>query len=229
MNPFTDSDTSWIEWWWDLDRSDAVDQSTNYEVISGEEERRLNSELLPGVTVKRRIMRARRRRVMREQQEVSLSDKFINCPSIKPNENSDLNLNLNLNKEYSVGTVHPSDSVRATKRRIQRVITNIDYISSLTALRQEESPRNMFDVTVVAPKGLGLNLSLLPDGSLVVRTFNPLSDNCAGPVERCGVVKIGDYLLGINKLSLIGLGLEQIAEILQNLDKIGEVSTLLVF
>jgi C-terminal processing protease CtpA/Prc len=44
-----------------------------------------------------------------------------------------------------------------------------------------------------------------------------------GPVERSGLVKLGDYLVGINGLSLLGLGLEQMAQILQNVDKMGEV------
>ena len=39
-------------------------------------------------------------------------------------------------------------------------------------------------------------------------------------------MRVGDYLLGINGLSLIGLGLPQIAEILQNLDRIGEVGNI---
>ena len=71
------------------------------------------------------------------------------------------------------------------------------------------------NVMVIAPKGLGLNLSLLSDGALMVRTFSTLENNDLGPVEKSGFVRVGDYLIGINGLSLIGLGLEQIAEIIQ--------------
>jgi hypothetical protein len=50
-------------------------------------------------------------------------------------------------------------------------------VESLYSLRQEEPSRNMYDVTITAPHGLGLALALLASGALMVRGFNPITQN----------------------------------------------------
>ena len=182
-SPFTDSDISWMEWWWDLDLS------SSEEAVRPADEPGDDGQ--PGVALKARLLKARRtkRRIA----------------------------GLGGGGDFS------TENPLLPKSRILRVVRDMDTVPSLLSLRQEEAPRNMYDVIVIAPRGLGLNLALIPGGALVLRTFNPLADGHPGPVERTGVVKGGDYLLGINGLSLIGLGLEQIAEILQNIDRMGEV------
>lgn len=182
-SPFTDSDISWMEWWWDLDPASS-DETVRPADEPGDDGQ-------PGVALKARLLKARstKRRIA----------------------------GLGGSGDFS------AENPLLPRSRIQRVVREMDTVLSLLSLRQDEAPRNMYDVIVIAPRGLGLNLALIPGGALVLRTFNPLADGHPGPVERTGVVKGGDYLLGINGLSLIGLGLEQIAEILQNIDRMGEV------
>ena len=189
-NPFVDSDTSWIEWWWDLDKSDARTDGALTE--SQQESER------PGLSLKNRIAVAREGRRKRGIRTGNLFD----------------------------GKSLQDSEIRESGRKVlPRTVLVRDTVQSLASLRHDEAARNMYDVTIIAPRGLGLNLALLPDGALVIRTFNPLADGLPGPIEKTGLVKPGDFLLGLNGLSLIGLGLEQIANILQNIDAMGEVRT----
>jgi hypothetical protein len=222
-NPFTDSDKSWVEWWWDLDptlqRILSDSPSSLDEGRRGETRDEGASEDLPGIALKRRITRARlkyksqTKSKLQERVEFRSLDgeylKDVQSVSITPFES-------------------PSPSIIpvATKKRCynQCVVLDIKSVDSLTDIRTQSVPRNMYDITVIAPKGLGLNLSLVPGCALLVRAFNPLADGSIGPVERAGIVKGGDYLLGVNEVSLIGMGLEQIAEILLNIDRMGQVS-----
>jgi hypothetical protein len=189
-NPFVDSDTSWIEWWWDLDKSDARTDGALTE--SQQESER------PGLSLKNRIAIAREGRRKRGIRTGNLLDG---------------------------NSLHGSEIRENGRKVLPRTVLVRDTVQSLASLRHDEAARNMYDVTIIAPRGLGLNLALLPDGALVIRTFNPLADGLPGPIEKTGLVKPGDFLLGLNGLSLIGLGLEQIANILQNIDAMGEVRT----
>ena len=255
INPFTDSDISWMEWWWDLDRMDESDVLThqiidnppgaddeyqvdprsihqNYPENIPESDPRFISDLepesVPGAALKKRIMAFREER--KAQRALSINEslnvvfnfenKMLNDSGKKKIQEYD-NKIINFDSDSNRDRINNDNKY---KKHIYRVVENIECIDSLHSLRQEEAPRNMYDVLVIAPKGLGLNLSLLPDGALMVRTFSTLENNESGPVEKSGFVRVGDYLIGINGLGLIGLGLEQIAEILQNLDKMGEVS-----
>ena len=188
-SPFIDSDTSWIEWWWDLDKTD-IRADAPVTDIQKESER-------PGISLKSRIATAREGR---KKRKMMVADSLPN-------------------------SIHDSKNHINGRRMLPRTVVVRDAVQSLATLRQDETARNMYDVTIIAPRGLGLNLALLPDGALVIRTFNPLADSQPGPIEKTGLVKTGDFLLGLNGLSLIGLGLEQIANILQNIDAMGEVRT----
>lgn len=202
-NPFTDSDMSWMEWWWDLDRGEEQQQSQLQS--QGQEEER------PGLSLKRRICRARSKRRRRTA-----------------GSSAALRVGKGEGKIVEGGEARcwESENPLFAKRSPQRIVHLTDSVASLSCLRREEAPRNMYDVIVIAPRGLGLNLALIPGGSLVIRTFNPLADGLPGPVERTGTVQEGDFLIGINGLSLLGLGLEQIVDVLQNIDKMGEVTIL---
>ena len=189
-NPFVDSDTSWIEWWWDLEKSDARIDGALTE-FQQESER-------PGLSLKNRIAIAREGRRKRGIKTGNLFD----------------------GNSLRDSVIHEN-----ARKVLPRTVLVRDTVQSLASLRHDEAARNMYDVTIIAPRGLGLNLALLPDGALVIRTFNPLADGLPGPIEKTGLVKPGDFLLGLNGLSLIGLGLEQIANILQNIDAMGEVRT----
>lgn len=188
-SPFIDSDTSWIEWWWDLDKIDIRADAAQTD-IQKESER-------PGISLKNRIATAR---IGRKRRKMLVAANLLN-------------------------SIHDSENRVSSRRMLPRTVVVRDTVQSLATLRQDETARNMYDVTIIAPRGLGLNLALLPDGALVIRTFNPLADSQPGPIEKTGLVKPGDFLLGLNGLSLIGLGLEQIANILQNIDAMGEVRT----
>lgn len=183
-SPFTDSDKSWVEWWWDLNPVFNEGREARDEEVAGD---------LPGVALKRRITTARLKN------KFEMKSRIHEAPSNVPST---------IENRYSS----------------QRIVLDINSVNSLAAIRAESSPRNMYDITVIAPKGLGLNLTLVPGYALLVRAFNALADGSVGPVERAGIVKGGDYLLGVNEISLIGMGLEQIAEILLNIDRMGKVN-----
>ena len=244
INPFTDSDISWMEWWWDLDRTDDKDILTHpsMEGISEVEEQlqvdprsprhsdvtlipesdpksipTFHPESTPGIALKRRIAAARKER------QLLMKSNIIENKNLLTSQDADSIISKTVKKNQNYNEFN-NPKTKKLKKIIRKVVQNIEIVESLYSLRQEEAPRNMYDVMVIAPKGLGLNLSLLSDGALMVRTFSTLENNDLGPVEKSGFVRVGDYLIGINGLSLIGLGLEQIAEILQNLDKMGEVS-----
>ena len=243
-NPFTDSDISWMEWWWDLDRTGDNDVLTNpsrdgilqvgeslqvdprslqqsdVTPIPASDPRFIpgfDPESIPGIALKSRIATIRKQRQLLMKSNIIENKNLMNIDNMDSITSKTVKRNQYYNKSD-----HPKS--KELKKIIRKVIQNIESVESLYSLRKEEAPRNMYDVIVIAPKGLGLNLSLLSDGALMVRTFSTLENNDLGPVEKSGFVRVGDYLIGINGLSLIGLGLEQIAEILQNLDKMGEVS-----
>jgi hypothetical protein len=207
-SPFTDSDKSWVEWWWDLNPALNEGREARDEEVAGE---------LPGIALKRRITTARLKNKFKTKSRIHEEVEFR---SLNVGTSKDALSIAQFNSHY------PSNVPSTTKNRYssQRVVLDINSVDSLAAIRAESSPRNMYDITVIAPKGLGLNLTLVRGYALLVRAFNVLADGSVGPVERAGIVKGGDYLLGVNEISLIGMGLEQIAEILLNIDRMGKVN-----
>jgi hypothetical protein len=221
-SPFTDSDKSWVEWWWDLDPTIQRIMSESHSSLNeGLRERTRDegaSEDLPGIALKKRITRARLKHKVKKKSRLQESVEFRSLDGGYSKDVQSVSIT-------PFGPPSPSVIPVAAKKLCcnQCVVVDIKSVDSLTDIRTQSSPRNMYDITVIAPKGLGLNLSLLPGCALLVRAFNPLSDGSIGPVERAGIVKGGDYLLGVNEISLIGMGLEQIAEILLNIDRMGQV------
>lgn len=61
-------------------------------------------------------------------------------------------------------------------------------------------PPNQYEVVLLAPRGIGLNLAIL-GRDLVVRDFNTLDNGETAPAEQSGMIEIGDILVGVNGVS----------------------------
>ena len=210
LNPFTDSDISWMEWWWDLDRErDDVYEHQSTPLRGGKgakeaegaegaeslfyEHQSTSEECMdadtPGLSLKRR-MRARRERFWNQ----------VHGPVQGLESGYDRRGVASVLNHVPSTTSSPESSSAlrgGLQRGRHRVIHSMESIPLLSVIRQEEAPRNMYDVTVIAPRGLGLNLSLLPGGSLMVRAFNALADDETGIIVNIGAISCSRSLFTI--------------------------------
>lgn len=95
--------------------------------------------------------------------------------------------------------------------RSDRIINNTYNLTPL-----DMSSSMTYDVVLYAPNGLGISLFITSTGQLFVKSFRKLLNGQKGPVELYGLISLGDELIGINGIQLEGLGLEQLAELLES-------------
>jgi len=125
----------------------------------------------------------------------------------------------------------------ATKRAARTKNTSIPVgdrfnpipLDSLEHIFGNDPNKDTYDVTLEAPYGIGLSLVLSFDRTLEVKNFTNDMRGNQSPAEACGLIKIGDYLIGMNGLRFVNLKLEEIAELLKKLDKLEEKTIKLTF
>lgn len=79
-------------------------------------------------------------------------------------------------------------------------------------------PPNCYEVQVVAPQGIGLHLVMHPrDGNIIVEAFNLLPNGQKGPAELSGKVALGDHLVAVNGVSVVGISLDKVSASLKQL------------
>ena len=104
--------------------------------------------------------------------------------------------------------------------RVNRVdITPIDLVDFV---HQVSSVSDCYSVKLHAPRGLGLTLLVRYDGNVQVEGLHPLQDGAPSPVQSCGLIEVGDFLIALNDINLEALDFYRCTELLKNLDKLAQ-------
>jgi C-terminal processing protease CtpA/Prc len=99
-------------------------------------------------------------------------------------------------------------------------ISTIDISQHVT---EQQSARDFYDVTLHAPLGLGMNLSVSMSGRVVVASLIRLSNGQHSPAQLCGLIAPLDVMIGINGTNIEQMDLQQTTEVLKTLERLGKV------
>lgn len=71
-------------------------------------------------------------------------------------------------------------------------------VNEIMELFVNQPPPDVYEVSLIAPQGLGMQLQIDPNGLVVINGFRKLINGEKGPAELCGLISIGDHLISLN-------------------------------